>query len=90
MTDFNICPLCGQLEPPRDPNRPRQQEIWVLTRTIECEAPEQFRRAWVGKPTTDQVFEYVGLDAQSTEQLVHTGKVYMPSEDATYELFLQS
>ena len=24
MTDHNHCPMCGQLEPPRDPNRPDQ------------------------------------------------------------------
>jgi hypothetical protein len=35
MTDHNHCPMCGQLEPPRDPNRPDQvKEIVMQMREV--------------------------------------------------------
>lgn len=66
-----------------------ESEIWVLTRTIEYECTNQFCRAWIGKPTADQIEPYADLDALGRELLLMNGEVYLPSEDATYTLFQQ-
>jgi hypothetical protein len=98
MTNPNECPMCGQIEPPRDPNRPANHPIWVLTRsfddTQEHGAGGFFVHAWIGKPTEVQLTTVMyawkcWYDPDYPQHLMNGGGRRSVNEYMWFELGLQ-